>query len=379
MTNDIYTYIFDNFNIKVTDYTFKRDYIQNPLKKCDKEPLRNRPMLEKPHRVDLEFVYVNCGLSIEDMRHLFNVTSTTLRKWIKYFNIQKPMYLIMNNRDKKSKRTCLEKYGVESPLQNDVFLKKKNRTCLEKYGYENVCKSSVIKNKWKQTLMDNYGVDSPLKSEEIMNKKIKTCLEKYGCKNPLQNNEVYDKLKKTNLKKYGYEISILNEDVKNKKLKTNLKKYGCENPLQNEVIKKKQLQTMLNNKTINISKTEDDIYNLLVKIFKTVNRQYVSDIYPFPCDFYIPKIDLYIEYNGHWTHGKEPYIGTDEQIEKVKLWESKSNDCQQDYRHNQYKRAIDTWTKRDVLKRTIANNNDLNYLEFFNKDEFNKWFETINH
>ena len=47
MTNDIYTYIFENFNIKVTDYTFKRDYILNPLK-----------WGEKPHKDNKNYFFI---------------------------------------------------------------------------------------------------------------------------------------------------------------------------------------------------------------------------------------------------------------------------------------------------------------------------------
>ena len=49
-----------------------------------------------------------------------------------------------------------------------------------------------------------------------------------------------------------------------------------------------------------------------------------------------------------------------------KLWESKDK--------KQYKRAIKTWTVKDVEKRNIAKKNKLNYLEFFNIDEFMEWY-----
>lgn len=42
-----------------------------------------------------------------------------------------------------------------------------------------------------------------------------------------------------------------------------------------------------------------------------------------------------------------------------------------------YVHFIKTWTIRDVLKRTTANQNNLNYLEFFNLKEFMIWFNTI--
>ena len=77
-------------------------------------------------------------------------------------------------------------------------------------------------------------------------------------------------------------------------------------------------------------------------------------------------MDLYIEYQGFWTHGKEPYIGSDEQKEIIKLWASKNTD--------QYKRAIKTWTIKDPLKRETAKKNNLNWIEFFNIKQFMKWY-----
>ena len=37
-------------------------------------------------------------------------------------------------------------------------------------------------------------------------------------------------------------------------------------------------------------------------------RQYIDlQKYPFNCDFYIKSKDLFIEYQGHQTHGTKPY------------------------------------------------------------------------
>ena len=65
-------------------------------------------------------------------------------------------------------------------------------------------------------------------------------------------------------------------------------------------------------------------------------------------------------------HGKEPYIGSDEQKEIIKLWESKNTE--------QNLRAIKIWSFDDVLKRETAKENKLNFLEFFDINDFIKWF-----
>lgn len=35
--------------------------------------------------------------------------------------------------------------------------------------------------------------------------------------------------------------------------------------------------------------------------------QYKSSVYPWHCDFYIKELDLYIEYQGYYTHGNHPF------------------------------------------------------------------------
>ena len=36
-------------------------------------------------------------------------------------------------------------------------------------------------------------------------------------------------------------------------------------------------------------------------------RQYNSERYPFSCDFYIKSLDVFIEYQGFWSHNVHPY------------------------------------------------------------------------
>lgn len=119
------------------------------------------------------------------------------------------------------------------------------------------------------------------------------------------------------------------------------------------------------------SRLEYIIYQKLKTKFKKVIRQYKSEEYPFHCDFYVPEIKLYIEIQGHWTHGKQPYRNNIKCNMILDEWISKAKYS------NYFKSAINTWTKRDVLKRSIAINNKLNWIEFFSEKEFNDWFKNF--
>ncbi len=138
---------------------------------------------------------------------------------------------------------------------------------------------------------------------------------------------------------------------------------------------KKEIQNYINkvyntkkkNNTFNTSKPEEDIYQLLLQKFNNVKRQYKSKKYPFNCDFYIPELDLYIEYQGFWHHGFKPYNLEDQEcINLVNKWLIGNTKF--------YNKAIEIYTIKDPLKRKTAKENNLNWIEFFNMKEFMEWY-----
>lgn len=91
------------------------------------------------------------------------------------------------NNVEKLKKTCLERYGVENPMQNKDIQNKSKQTCLEKYGTEYVLSSDYFSNlryecieKSKQTCLERYGVESVMQNKDIKEKVSKTCIKKYG-------------------------------------------------------------------------------------------------------------------------------------------------------------------------------------------------------
>ena len=83
-----------------------------------------------------------------------------------------------------------------------------------------------------------------------------------------------------------------------------LKHYGVENGFQSLEIRLKAYETAKRNGSYKKSKQADKIFKMLKEVFPLTERQYSSELYPFHCDFYIPEINTYIEYQGYWTHGK---------------------------------------------------------------------------
>lgn len=111
------------------------------------------------------------------------------------------------------------------------------------------------------------------------------------------------------------------------------------------------------------SKVEIGFYKYLINTFgfENVDPQHYDDQYPYSCDFFIPGLNLYIEIQGSWTHGKHPFNPDDKKDnEKLNYWKSKDSEY--------YNNAIYTWTDLDVRKRVCARDNHLNYLEIFSNN-----------
>ena len=140
----------------------------------------------------------------------------------------------------KIKKTNLEKWGVENPIQNAQIQDKIYKTKLEKWGDPNYnnrekfkstnlmiwgkffTQTDEYKNKTKKTNLEKLGVEHCMQSDIIKEKSKKTKLVKWGDEN--FNNP--EKRKKTNLERYGFEYSTQNEFVYDKIRETNLSKYG---------------------------------------------------------------------------------------------------------------------------------------------------------
>ena len=144
----------------------------------------------------------------------------------------------------KSKKTMLERYGVEHSLQSKEVQEKAKKTNLERYGVENATQSSIIKEKTKKTNLKKYGVEHPAQSKEVQEKAKKTNLKKYGVEHPAQSKEVLDKMKKTTLERYGVENASQFTEIKEKKKQTLLKNYGVEYVYQIEEFKKNNQEKM---------------------------------------------------------------------------------------------------------------------------------------
>lgn len=260
------------------------------------------------------------------------------------------------------KNTCLEKYGVEYACQSENIKNKIKETCLKRYGVPYIMQSDIFKEHTKQTVLEKYGVDNPGKSDEIKQKIRETNIERYGCEYPQQNEQIKKKMKDSYYEKYLSGTPEANENWKNvlkKKEKTYIEKYGSVKNYY-QITYDKITQSLQKNKNNGMTKPEYQTYEYLLTLFDKDDIQFnvnVDERYPFHVDFYICSIDLFIEINAFWTHGKHLFNENNEDdIQILNSWKQKAETSKQ------YKSAINVWTVMDPLKYKTAKDNNLNYL-----------------
>lgn len=201
------------------------------------------------------------------------------------------------------------------------------------------------------------------------------------------NPEKIEKRKKTYLEKYG---SLNPYDVPSVKAKieaTSMKNWGYPYPMQNPEYAEKIFKKIIENHTDGwwTSKEEKRWRDQLKEVYQDLIWQYMDEkrrfVNPssnrrFICDFYIPSKDLFIEYQGYYTHHFHPFNekSEEDQEELKRLREDAKRIDERNKEHgwerNIYKSTIDIWTLTDPLKRRIAAVKHLNYLEIWTTDSF---------
>jgi hypothetical protein len=336
--------------------------------------------------------YIVNNLSNRECCEFFNTSPTMLSRILKEYNIKKSKKASAeigkrtklekygsagyNNRD-KAKQTCIETYGVENVFQREEIKSKSEQTKLERYNnahfvnpeknlqtkidrYGSIEEAYRQRNlKSAEIFMERYGVENAALAEEVKNKIINTQKINWASKSEEEKQTIADKISKAN---------------KGRTVWNKGKKVGPVPEVKKAEILAKQYETKKNNNSFNSSSSEESFYTRLLALFAEddIIKQYSTDPrYPFNCDFYIKSLDLFIELNFNWTHGYKLFEGTEQDLCRLHVWETKA--ITSDY----YKNAIETWTKRDTQKYATATANNLNYLVYYLESELENFEEDI--
>ena len=267
----------------------------------------------------------------------------------------------------KAKQTLIDSVGVDNAMKCEEYRNKYYETCLQKYGNSIPYKTDMVKGNAVQHFQEKFQADNSQQNKEVHQKTLNTSIEKYGDMRMFDTDSFKEVSLQICIEKYGYPTPSKSPIIKEKTKRHNLEKYGMEWAIP------KIMETKRKNKSFNKSKIEKRLFELLLLKFPNTCSPYSEHpIYTFACDYYIPELDLLIEYNGIWTHGKEPFDSNNpEHIEKLRYWKERA------LTSNYYKNAIYTWTDLDVRKQNIARDYKLNYLVFYTEKEFMEWYITL--
>jgi len=145
--------------------------------------------------------------------------------------------------------------------------------------------------KSKKTNVERYGVEDTSQLQWVKDKRKETCLDRFGFISNLCSEETKDKIKSTNRLLYGVDYVSQSEMFKEKTKETNLEKYGYENPMQNEEVKNKVRKSLYENGTCASSKGQNYVHNLLGG-----EKNYFIGYYN--VDIFFEKLNIYLEYDG---------------------------------------------------------------------------------
>ena len=234
----------------------------------------------------------------------------------------------------KSKQTCSDRYGVEFPMQSKEIQDKSKQTSLKNCGYEYPAQCPKAKEKYKQTCLAEYGVENLFQLEEVKEKSKQTRLYRYGVEYVTRSREIQDKSKQTCLVEYGVEYTLQIPHVREKTYLPETAKKRHETQKKNgtyeiaarkrhetkkrdgiyKIAIKKCHETMKKNGTYGKSKKEDAFHEFFKFNFdENVERQARYD--QWSIDFYSPKYNMYIQFDGDYWHG---YLNTPEELQKSK-------------------------------------------------------------
>jgi hypothetical protein len=143
------------------------------------------PVKEYQYKFDLPLWFSIESKRMSVVAEELGITYNQLSYWVK-FN-----YIPCLRESKISKPRFLPEHieKIKEYIEydkNNSKADKTKKTNLEKYGVENVFQSEDIKEKIKQTNLEKYGVEHPLQNKDILEKSKETNIERYGVDNTLK-------------------------------------------------------------------------------------------------------------------------------------------------------------------------------------------------
>lgn len=243
----------------------------------------------------------------------------------------------------KIKITNLKKYGVENPNQAESIINKRKQTNLKKYGKESYTQTEEYKKKVKKldasrrlektrkTLVEKYGVENPFQIKKAREKHKQSMILNHNVEFPLQIKKAKEKAKQTNIQKYGedYAKKISKEAQFNRvkkrlendvELLVSLDEYEGADKTYNWKCKKCNsiFEDNADNGRVPRCKKcyptayengpQKEIEDFVTSLGLNVLTNKRNIIPPLELDIYIPDKNIAIEYHGLYWHSEQQLV-----------------------------------------------------------------------
>src|SRR5690606_34992262 len=178
--------------------------------------------------------------------------------------------------------------------KKEEILEKRRKTCIERFGVDSISRTERFRKKIKKTSMERIGSENPAQNKEVKLRQKHTMLKKYGVESNNHmhlDDEVVDRIK-------DKEFLYL-EHVEHKKSVPQIAEELGVHP--------STIRFRLEGFGIPIgsyfkSQEEDEIYDLIKSLGVKAIRSDNKTIYPHHLDILIPNKQVAFEYNGLYWH-----------------------------------------------------------------------------
>ena len=268
-------------------------------------------------------------------------------------NLKRAMKNIYNNKEIQDRRIA----SIKKTMSTQEYHNKRSEIAINLWNDEEYRRKTVA------TMKERFSSEEYKQHQSQAQKIAQNKPEVKKIKSEILSKRLIEKYKNPEERQKASKIQKIAQNKPEVKKKRSLS-------IASKEVQQKIHDTKKKNGTFNSSSSEKAILSLLKQKFNEVYYQYRSEAYPFNCDFYIKDLDLYIEYNGTWTHGGRPFNKNDKDcIEQLNEWKEKAKTS------SYYLSAISTWTYKDTRKLSIFITNKLNFKIFYNYNQFYTWYK----
>lgn len=233
---------------------------------------------EKPPKEDLEYLYVECHLSQDEIVKIIGGSKSGVGRWLQHYDIRKPapkvdapkltseilnkidwsrlsrnfiehpwkrtdvpvksdfeyLYIELNlsaydiaqiiGKSTPRVQAIIRKLGIKKPME--LHQKSRENMNLRRHGTKYTISMEETRKKTEETCVKRYGVKSVLCKKEVREGGM---LNKYGKAHPQQVEKIREKTKETFKEHYGEDYYFQTNEFKEYNKQYNLDKYGVDN------------------------------------------------------------------------------------------------------------------------------------------------------